>query len=262
MYDQNYSVIPLSRVDHGGLIPVASRWVGSWRLSIDRRAHSVSELTERYDGEAANWQETLTRLGVAGAYQSLAARLYERLASFRSNTPIRVLECGAGTATLSRALAGMHSKPIQLSAVDISVEMIRQARGAFDEAGLAVDLRVADIRKLPYADDSQDVVIAAHVLEHLADPASALDEMYRVLKPGGLIVLCCTRRSLAGRWIQMKWRTHTVTEPLMQDWLNQHAFENVEPLMIDSGSRLNQLSLAMTAIKPVVARRAHDFSTD
>lgn len=256
MYEQKYNAISSSDAERSGLIPVTSGWIGSWRLSVDRRAHSVIELTDRYNDEAPSWQHTLARLGVARDYQSLAARLYKRLDSRVANSTIQLLDCGAGTAALSRALAGMIQQPIKVSAVDISTEMIQQARAAFDRAGLAADLQVADVRKLPYADATQDVVIAAHVLEHLVDPGLAISEMYRVLKPGGLIFLCCTRRSLLGRWIQIKWRTHTVTEPVLHTWLDQHAFEQVEPLMIDSDSRLHRFSLAMTASKPFAAQRA------
>lgn len=250
MNPQQYIPLSFGETEQSGMIPVASRWLGSWRLSIDRRAHTVMELTDRYNHEAALWQQTLKRLGVAGAYQSLANALYRRLNNGVADKTLNILDCGAGTATLSIALARRHARPANISAVDISAQMIQQASSAFDRAGLAVDLKLADIRKLPYANNTQDVVIAAHVLEHLADPSPALAEMYRVLKPGGLIALCCTRRSLFGRWIQMKWRTHTVTETVLRQWLDQQGFIHVDPLQIDNQSRLHRLSLSMTACKP------------
>ena len=46
---------------------------------------------------------------------------------------------------------------------------------------------VADLHRLPFADDSVDGVISIAVLEHVRDPETALAEMHRVLKPGGRI---------------------------------------------------------------------------
>ncbi len=256
MYPQKYNVIHSEVTQREKLIPVASKWLGSWRVSIDRRAHSAVEITARYDQEAATWEQTLKRLGVTSAYQSLAKGLYQRLDLRSMNSPIHLLECGAGTGAFSEALASMHSQRIKVSAVDISTKMIQQARTTFDKAGLSADLRVGDIRKLPQADSSQDIVIAAHVLEHLAEPHLALCEMYRVLKPGGLIVLCCTQRTIPGRWIQMKWRTHVVTERLLRDWLKQHTFEQIAPLDICSSSPLHRMSKVMIAHKPQALQKA------
>lgn len=47
----------------------------------------------------------------------------------------------------------------------------------------------SDIVGLPFADDSYDVIICSHVLEHIPDDAAALSELRRVLKPGGVALL-------------------------------------------------------------------------
>jgi SAM-dependent methyltransferase len=47
----------------------------------------------------------------------------------------------------------------------------------------------ADIRVLPFADDTFDLVLATDVIEHIQDDASALNEIARVLKPGGLALI-------------------------------------------------------------------------
>ncbi len=256
MYAKNYTVIDSGKNQKDGLIPVASRWFGSWRLSIDRREYSVVELTDRYDAAAKSWNQTLSRLGVSKAYQSLANSLYGELVAHHRDTELRVLECGAGTAELSRALVALHPNPVQVCAVDISAEMLRQASQEFQNAGLEAELVLSDVRNLPFSDNSQDVVIAAHVLEHLADPRPAIAEMFRVLKPEGLALLCCTRQSFSGKWIQMKWRTHTVTPQLMRAWLDQQGFDRIKQVSIDDQSKLNKFSLAFIAEKSNVAKVA------
>lgn len=53
---------------------------------------------------------------------------------------------------------------------------------------LCVETTVADICSLPYADASFDVVVSLDVFEHIQDDVKALSEVYRVLKPGGVLV--------------------------------------------------------------------------
>jgi predicted SAM-dependent methyltransferase len=67
-------------------------------------------------------------------------------------------------------------------------ESFKEYVGANLQANRNVDLQ-ADLRALPFADHSFDVVYASHVLEHIKDDARVLAEVKRVLRPGGLAVL-------------------------------------------------------------------------
>ncbi len=60
-------------------------------------------------------------------------------------------------------------------------------RERFSDPDLQVDLNVDRLSAL--ADESQDFVIASHVLEHLVEPLGQLQDIYRVLKPGGTLLL-------------------------------------------------------------------------
>ena len=74
--------------------------------------------------------------------------------------------------------------------------MLAHARQHLNHRCSTLDLRWDDIRRLPFADESFDTVIFAHVLEHLADPVETLREMVRVLKPGAPLIGSVTRKGL------------------------------------------------------------------
>ncbi len=99
----------------------------------------------------------------------------------------RILEVGVGTG-MSLPL---YSKSCRLSGVDISEPMLRKAQERVRELGLSnvEGLWVMDAEHLSFPEDSFDVIVAQHVITTCPNPEAALDELARVLKPGGEIVL-------------------------------------------------------------------------
>lgn len=226
-------------------IPVFARWFGSWQISVERRALSVPELARRYDDSASGWQRTVDRLGFPAAYESLLRQIVG------GETPSTVLDCGVGTGALSQALIKALPAPFALTAVDVSARMLEQAKTALQGTNADVTLRQADATALPYPDNTFDLVMTAHMLEHLADPAAALTEMVRVLKPGGRLVVCVTRRTLMGMLIHLKWHTHRMTSYQARRLLTCTGLEGVESLTFDRAPWCQQLSLAVTGRKPL-----------
>jgi len=98
--------------------------------------------------------------------------------------------CGDGIYLVEAARLGA-----QASGVDISEAMLRVARRRAADAGATVDLHRADLQELPFADDTFDVVRAITVLRFFPDPQRAVDEMARVLTPGGRLAI-----GELGRW--------------------------------------------------------------
>jgi demethylmenaquinone methyltransferase/2-methoxy-6-polyprenyl-1,4-benzoquinol methylase len=117
-------------------------------------------------------------------------------------------------------------------------------------AGLDPHLQQADVMSLPYEDQSFDVVMAAHVLEHLPDPQRALSEMIRVLKPGGMVFICVTRPSLFGRLVQLLWRTWAITEQQGIAWLHASQLVNIGYQPIRLGAFAGFASTAFWARRP------------
>lgn len=96
-----------------------------------------------------------------------------------------VLDVGCGPGAYFRATAERVPRG-RLVAGDLSFGMARQARQAPAADRFAVIN--FDVQRLPFADDTFDVVLANHMLYHVSDLAGALAEIRRVLRPDGVLV--------------------------------------------------------------------------
>jgi ubiquinone/menaquinone biosynthesis C-methylase UbiE len=105
-----------------------------------------------------------------------------RLINFGGYAGRQVLEvgCGAGTDLVRFAQGGAV-----VSGVDLSSSAIALAQKNFAQHGLNADLREADGERLPFADETFDLVYAHGVVQYTAHPQKLVDECRRVLKPGG-----------------------------------------------------------------------------
>ncbi|ELY52610.1 class I SAM-dependent methyltransferase [Natronolimnohabitans innermongolicus] len=97
----------------------------------------------------------------------------------------RVLDLGCGTGEMFPFVAGEMADDLEYHAIEPDPNMRKRAANRAREVGLPVDLRAARAESLPYPDDSFDVVISSIVFCTIQDPDAALDEVARVLKPGG-----------------------------------------------------------------------------
>lgn len=96
-----------------------------------------------------------------------------------------VLEAGCGVGAQTVPLL-RNSPDARLTCLDISAASLAAAEARVQAAGQPLPtFRQGDLRSLPFPDASFDHVFICFVLEHLADPAAALIELRRVVRPGG-----------------------------------------------------------------------------
>lgn len=99
----------------------------------------------------------------------------------------RALDVGTGTGHFATYLAELG---LRVSAVDSSDAMLRQARAKRND----VEWRRAAAEDLPYDDGTFDLVLSVTLLEFVPDPDEALEEMFRVVRPGGRLVAAVLNR--------------------------------------------------------------------
>ena len=98
----------------------------------------------------------------------------------------RVLELGCGTAELWTKNAARVPNRWHVLVSDLSSGMVKQARGSLVATGLAFAYAVADAEAIPFRSDAFDCVIANHMLYHVPNLDTALSEVRRVLRSGGV----------------------------------------------------------------------------
>lgn len=122
------------------------------------------------------------------------------LADIRPGEDVLEVACGTGRATveLARRVSGGR-----FSAVDLTEAMMARARGKLEKAGLRnrVALRLADARRLPFADASFDVLYNSYMFDLIdaGEIPGVVAEFRRVLKPGGRMVLINMSKDTAGK---------------------------------------------------------------
>ena len=157
------------------------------RIAADRRAAArlaadrAREASDAFRRHGMDWDE-MRALGLPGAEieAALLAALPDRLGT--------LLDIGTGTGRLLELVAPRAERVL---GVDMSRDMLALARARIAERGLAdrAAVRQADMYRLPFADAGFDAVALQMVLHYAEDPAAALAEAARVLKPGGVLLI-------------------------------------------------------------------------
>jgi ubiquinone/menaquinone biosynthesis C-methylase UbiE len=135
-----------------------------------------------------------------------------------------VLEVAIGT---DRNLAH-YPNDVRLTGIEFSPEMVALARREADRLGRQVDLRLGDAQALDLPDASFDTVVCTLSLCGIPDDRAAVAEMWRVLRPGGRLLLL---DHVAGtpRWVRaVQWLLERITLPLGEEHLRRRPLLHVQ----------------------------------
>ena len=136
--------------------------------AYDGTAERFAALSERYAGDLAVRLVGIARIGAGD----------------------RVLDVGTGAGVVAAAAAGKVGTTGRIVGIDISEAMLAMARQGATARGLdeRIQYQLMDAEALELEDGSRDVVVSLFALLHLPDPLRALQQMRRVLRPGGRLV--------------------------------------------------------------------------
>jgi ubiquinone/menaquinone biosynthesis C-methylase UbiE len=144
---------------------------------------------ERWQLEEAS-AEAYERYAVASWSRPLAEQLVA-LAAPRDGE--RVVDVACGTGIVARLAARRVGERGSVVGVDLNDGMLDVARAQKDGGHVAIDWRQGDAEALPLPDEAFDLVACQQGLQFFAHRSAALDEMHRVLAPGGRVALSVMR---------------------------------------------------------------------
>ena len=155
---------------------------GYQQVPEDEKAGRVARV---FDSVASRY-DLMNDLMSAGLH-----RLWKRVAIERCavRPGERVLDLAGGTGDLARLLAARAGPTGEVVLTDINASMLRIGRDALLDAGTVVPAVQCDAQRLPFADGRFDCVTIGFGLRNVTRKEQALAEMYRVLRPGGRLVV-------------------------------------------------------------------------
>ncbi len=128
------------------------------------------------EGMIARWYAQNTRHG--RGFPETAQAIAKRLAPGSA-----VLEVAPGPGYLAIELAKLGS--YHITGLDISHSFVQIASENARQAGVTIDFRHDDVANMPFPADTFDFVVCVAAFKNFSDPVAALNEIHRVLRPGG-----------------------------------------------------------------------------
>ncbi len=138
------------------------------------------------EGFTARWYASLTHKSL-DEFKALARRV---AAEIPAGSHVLEVAPGPGYFAIELAKLGAH----RISGLDISHTFVGIARKNAAQTGVNVDFREGNAANMPFENESFDFLLCRAAFKNFAQPVRALQEMYRVLKPGGRALIIDLRR--------------------------------------------------------------------
>jgi ubiquinone/menaquinone biosynthesis C-methylase UbiE len=166
------------------------------------------------EGAIARWYDKSTRKDME-RFRALAARLH---AVLPQGGDMLEVAPGPGYFAVEMAKGGAY----RVTGLDISRTMVELARKNAAEADLEVDFRHGNASAMPFPDESFDLLTCSAAFKNFSEPQQALQEMYRVLRPGGMALVLDLRKDVP--MSEIKKYFGTVGLGTVERWMTLAAF--------------------------------------
>lgn len=190
-----------------------------------------TDLTQLYDAASGRWQATLDRLGYPAAYEELVQAGVPHLNSFG----LSVLDAGTGTGALAKAFvqSGVPLRHIDL--LDPSKDMLARAEAAVAHVPCPVRKIEGLIGTHRLDEQCYDVILCAHTIEHLDDPAPAFDWFRSHLVPGGRLLMAISRPHWCTALIRWQWGHKAYRPQAVQQMFGDAGLDQVAAVPFSKG---------------------------
>jgi arsenite methyltransferase len=190
----------------------------------------------QFNGDATNRLLEMYRTADA---QSLRR---EFLQFVRSVPGKSILDIGSGPGFLTSDMADLVGPSGWVCGIDISDQMLYSSRAHCGHQSW-VDFLKAEATRLPFPDHHFDIIVSMQVLEYVPDIQTALSEFYRVLRPGGQVVIMDTD------WNSLIWDSATPerAKRVLSEWSSHVVYpdlpRNLRQLLIEVGFQVERSSI-------------------
>jgi ubiquinone/menaquinone biosynthesis C-methylase UbiE len=147
------------------------------------------------EGIAARWYDNNTR-----KHRLAEMKAYAKEVDKYIHDGCSVLEVAPGPGYLAIELAKLGNHKI--IGLDISKDFVEIARRNAKEAGVEVEFRQGSVADIPFADNTFDFIICTAAFKNFKEPFKALNQMYRVLRPGGAALIIDMNRNASNQQIE------------------------------------------------------------
>ena len=178
----------------------------------------------KIDAEEFNYFEERT-----GATEHDERRVHEYITSCVRNSFKTILDVGAGSAWVADTFV---NKNLKVTSLDLSMINVEKAKDIIPNNKHSQI--VADSFKLPFKNNSYDVIIASEIIEHVIDPKGFVKELFRVVKPKGKLIITTPYKEILRYYLCIHCNQKTPVHAHI------HSFdENILSLLCDDKSLAN-----------------------
>jgi ubiquinone/menaquinone biosynthesis C-methylase UbiE len=191
----------------GGLT-TAFLLASAWRLYSQRSRERIPGFEELEDPEIAQAFNRVASMPQMRLLRRYVARRARALAPGQG----QAVDLGCGPGHLVFELA-RQAPELRITGLDLSAEMLAEARRRSWSVGPGdrVSFELGDVERIPFDDNSLDLVVSTLSLHHWPEPIAVFDEIDRVLQPDGVFLIFDLRRDLgASIWLFFWLITHFV----------------------------------------------------